>query len=1061
MESVPVLSLPFWTFPTLRKALSVLVLLLAPALCFGDDLQRGRQLWTDPDGSPDQTPFSEVTTPSGGATDDGDGTMTLNFAVTASPTFTGDVTISDTSPSLVFTDTTASEDDFELIVDGSVARYVNTTDGITTWIHYADNSVGFGELGFAPAYMQFITDGTGDGEFRVPQNSIGASEVDTQNLTLSTLGTPTYSTLQHLMNFSLSPGVSSGGTITASGTANAVDVAAGTGFIKATDSNVATLLFFNWPTSTALSVPSGSTRYIGVEYNSGTPQVVANTTQDWDYDTEFPLGIVVNEGGTRYIINNPWVAADNNANIIERFDSEAFVERDNRTGGLILSNTGTRNVAVTAGILLSRMSEFTISALDTSGSSTFDAYYRDGVGGWTKQASATQWNNSQYDDGDGGLATLTVLAYTSRWFYVMSDGSLAMLYGQAQDLDFSDILDESTPSSAPDRITKQGVLIGRFIIRASGTTPALTQTAFGTPFSAASVTEHDQLAGLTDDDHTQYLLIDGTRAMTGDLTISASAPTIVLTDSSGDDFEHDLTSSVYRIVNTTDGITGYIHRADNSVGLGEEGKAPTYLQFQTDGGSGDAETRFQPDSIGVSELDTADDPTNGEALTYQASSGRMVWAAGAGGGNSFETIDVPAGTDPVADSSSDTLAITETSPLVITGDSSTDTLDITWTTLTVGEGGTGATSLTDGGILLGSGTGAITALGVAANGQIPIGDGTTDPVLNEIDGTANEITVADGAGTITISIPDSPVFVTPTIGAATATSVAIGANTLDTNEWAFLDGQDQAVKTTSNVTHAIITSSHTIPSFVWTDSDGDDFEAVVENNTLRIVNTTDSITSLIHYSDNSVGLGESGFAPTYLQFITDGTGNAEFRVPQDSIGADELDTADVPANGEAITFQSSTGRMVWAPTGGADISCRVRNSGNQTLTDGTLTDITFDTEDFDTDTMHSTASETDKITFNTAGTYTVGGGLTIASGTSVLGTVVRIELNDTTLISQAGFGAAGNVALDMYPSTMTRYAFSAGDYIKLIGYVDTNDSGSKSSDVTGTATPTFWANKEP
>jgi len=71
----------------------------------------------------------------------------------------------------------------------------------------------------------------------------------------------------------------------------------------------------------------------------------------------------------------------------------------------------------------------------------------------------------------------------------------------------------------------------------------------------------------------------------------------------------------------------------------------------------------------------------------------------------------------------------------------------------VNEGGTGASTLTDGGILLGSGSGAITALGVATNGQIPIGDGTTDPVLATITGTANEVTVANAAGTITLSLP--------------------------------------------------------------------------------------------------------------------------------------------------------------------------------------------------------------------------------------------------------------------------------------------------------------------
>jgi len=73
--------------------------------------------------------------------------------------------------------------------------------------------------------------------------------------------------------------------------------------------------------------------------------------------------------------------------------------------------------------------------------------------------------------------------------------------------------------------------------------------------------------------------------------------------------------------------------------------------------------------------------------------------------------------------------------------------------LTVALGGTGAPTLTDGGLLVGSGTGAITALGVATNGQIPIGDGATDPVLATLTGTANEITVTNGAGSITLSLP--------------------------------------------------------------------------------------------------------------------------------------------------------------------------------------------------------------------------------------------------------------------------------------------------------------------
>lgn len=83
------------------------------------------------------------------------------------------------------------------------------------------------------------------------------------------------------------------------------------------------------------------------------------------------------------------------------------------------------------------------------------------------------------------------------------------------------------------------------------------------------------------------------------------------------------------------------------------------------------------------------------------------------------------------------------------------TTDVTGT-LPVANGGTGATTLTDGGILLGSGTGAITALGVATNGQIPIGDGTTDPVLATLSAEGGgEISITNGAGSITLDVVEA------------------------------------------------------------------------------------------------------------------------------------------------------------------------------------------------------------------------------------------------------------------------------------------------------------------
>ena len=67
-------------------------------------------------------------------------------------------------------------------------------------------------------------------------------------------------------------------------------------------------------------------------------------------------------------------------------------------------------------------------------------------------------------------------------------------------------------------------------------------------------------------------------------------------------------------------------------------------------------------------------------------------------------------------------------------------------TLTVANGGTGATSFSDGFVLLGSGTSAITALDVTAKGSLLVGDGVTDPIALPV-GTNNHVLTADSTQT--------------------------------------------------------------------------------------------------------------------------------------------------------------------------------------------------------------------------------------------------------------------------------------------------------------------------
>ena len=80
----------------------------------------------------------------------------------------------------------------------------------------------------------------------------------------------------------------------------------------------------------------------------------------------------------------------------------------------------------------------------------------------------------------------------------------------------------------------------------------------------------------------------------------------------------------------------------------------------------------------------------------------------------------------------------------------------------VASGGTGTDTLTDGGVLLGNGTGAVQAMAVLADGAMIVGDGTTDPVAES--GATLRTSIGVGTG-------DSPQFTAVNVGAATDTTV--------------------------------------------------------------------------------------------------------------------------------------------------------------------------------------------------------------------------------------------------------------------------------------------------
>lgn len=76
----------------------------------------------------------------------------------------------------------------------------------------------------------------------------------------------------------------------------------------------------------------------------------------------------------------------------------------------------------------------------------------------------------------------------------------------------------------------------------------------------------------------------------------------------------------------------------------------------------------------------------------------------------------------------------------------------------VAKGGTGDATLTDHGVMLGSGTSPVTVTAAPTDGQLLIGNSGSDPSVAAPTGDANEISITTGSGTLAIGIADNPVI---------------------------------------------------------------------------------------------------------------------------------------------------------------------------------------------------------------------------------------------------------------------------------------------------------------
>lgn len=132
--------------------------------------------------------------------------------------------------------------------------------------------------------------------------------------------------------------------------------------------------------------------------------------------------------------------------------------------------------------------------------------------------------------------------------------------------------------------------------------------------------------------------------------------------------------------------------------------------------------------------------------------------------------------------------------------------------------------------------------------------------------------------------------------------------------------------------------------------------------------------------------------------------------------------------------------------------CRANNSANISIADSTVTVLTFDSERYDTDNIHSTTTNTGRLTCQTAGKYAIFGNVEWGSG-SVGYRALGIRLNGTTYVGANRYtpdGSGGTTPFRHSHGVSVIYNLAVGDYLELIVYqtqgssINVNASGNYS-----------------
>lgn len=394
-------------------------------------------------------------------------------------------------------------------VGGNNITNVNLVDGVDVSAH-ASRHLPNGSDPLSTAAATSIGDANTEGT----ANNFARSD-HKHKVTIYTLSAGEFS-MQQMHNVMHSTGiVASADFLFVDNGDGTINIGTGTAFVRSSNSPTANLYHFNFAGQNNIALTNNSNNWVYLDYNAGSPAISVSTTKSTDFHSKVLLGQVYRKSTVLHKAQYARQVVGDHSSIMSQAMQDAMpFMRSMENGGGILTETGTRKVAVSAFNGWHGLQAVSIPSIDTNTSGSFSYYYNRAA--WVEVTAQTQFSNSQWDNA-GTLTALTAGYYRCDWVYRETDGDLVLIYGNAEHATLASAKAELRPSTVPDELEGHAILVGKIITQQGATNSELVLSAWTDQLDSTDITSHGDLANLTADDHLQYLPRSGVRAMTGSL----------------------------------------------------------------------------------------------------------------------------------------------------------------------------------------------------------------------------------------------------------------------------------------------------------------------------------------------------------------------------------------------------------------------------------------------------------------------------------------------------------------------------------------------------------------